>query len=68
MRCWHLPAGKELGISLLEKRRANNGLRKDGVPRKTRSRVLAALLHMLKESNSGSAHAVIKWKGKKIYL
>lgn len=50
----------ELGISLLEERRVNNGLRKKGVPRKTWSRVLTALLHMLKESNSGSAHAVIK--------
>lgn len=35
------------------------------VPRKTQSRALAALLHMLKESHSGSANAVIKWGGKK---
>lgn len=56
---------RELGISLLEERRANNGLRKEGVPRKTRSPALAALLHMLEESNSGPAHAVIKWGGGK---
>lgn len=60
MRSWHLPAGKEENWAFLhwKKRRVNNGLRKEGVPRKMWSQALAALL---KEGSSGSAHAVIKW-------